>query len=356
MEALKIKSAQSGLGDQNSNSAKTVHPLARALRFAKPMLLSASLLAFGMPAANALAGQNHHVQTASSVRNVSADHVQRSRLQTFESRVAASKRNWAQLRDIRTQNDAGYVAFSNTPVPEPEVTSITGTWRVPLLWQQCGWEDTDHPAKWSFGFSSQWIGIGDHFSADHTLIQIGTIANFYFGKNADFLFYEISRPQDRGEPMQAVFINSVEVHPLDVIHASIRLVDNIDNIWELDVQNLTTHQKARPIRIKYDSSRLSAEWMEERDVGNMFGLMLFGPLPGFSQVNFDDLSRTDSNYATIGAVSAGISGFRHQQLTLWELENNDPVHDKPHLSAYPSSLDRQGRGFEVYKLDCTDSN
>ncbi len=333
-------------GHQDSSSK--LNMFQKALRGAKSAAMSAALLATPLAPINAIAAiPNTTTNSVTSTPTLTGT-------DSAAARVNTEERDWPSLQEVKTQNWAGYVAFSNTRVPSPDVTSITGTWRVPLLWNQCGWIDTDHPPKWSFGFSSQYVGIGGHFSGDHSLIQIGTIANYYFGKNADILFYETETESGNEVVYKPVVVRNFEVEPGDVIRAKIDLIDDKTNLWHLTVENLTRHEHFS-VKLRYKSSRLSAEWIEERSVGEMFGLMLFGPLPGFSEVHFMDINREDSNYATIGGVEGGIADFRHQKSSIWEYEDNN-LHNKPHESAGTSRLDHNGRGFSVYKLDCTDDN
>lgn len=332
--------------------------LRTALRVAKPILISALITTAALFPSAATTQKTSNVNQVSGTDIISSQRYQTNPKEynatVHDKQVSAKKQDWKKLKVVKTQNWAGYVAFSNTKNPEPEVTSVTGTWKVPLVWVQCGWKFPDHPVKWSFAFSSQWIGIGGHFQGDHTLIQIGTVSNFYFGKDAHYIFYEVIPTSQNSKQNGAVILDNFNVRSEDVIRASIKLVNDKENEYRLSVRDLTEHEKFSTT-IKYKSSRLSAEWIEERPFGSMFGVMLQTPLPGFNAINFVDLNKEDSNYATIGGISGPISMFHKQMLNIWEYE--DGAYKAPaHESAVTTKLDPNGRGFSIYKLDCTDSN
>ncbi len=305
-----------------------------SLRVMKPLALSGILLL--NPGTFAASSHADLISTNATTANLQM--IERASNPEFVS-------NTIQSRSTRTQNWAGYIASNGINDPKAGVTYVAGTWEVPVLWNQCGWQDTYHPARYSFAWSSQWIGIGGHFKGDHSLIQIGVQSNFYFGKKSYTLFY-----QTRGDKGRSIDVNDFHIKPKDIVHAQIQLLDNKKNTWKLSMENLTEKTKPFSIIINYDSKRLSAEWIEERPIGQIFGQWYQTPLPGFNAIRFLDLSTKDSNYATIGKVSGGISKFDVERVTLWEVEDGTNI---AHESAIPSKISPNGRAFSIYKLDCS---
>jgi hypothetical protein len=146
-------------------------------------------------------------------------------------------------------------------------------------------------------FSAAWVGIGGY--GESSLIQTGTLQGIRNGEVTYYAWYELL-------PSTAVRIQSLRIRPGDKMTASVSLVDGSENRWLVEISDLTRGQSySRTFR--YNSSRLSAEWIMERPSisGNITTL-----------ADFDRVTFTDCQ-ATIENITGTVSGFPGYQLVMY---------------------------------------
>jgi len=205
---------------------------------------------------------------------------------------------------------SGYVAMSNLLLRQPVVTSVSGSWTVPVV------NSSDGDA-----YSAAWVGIGGY--GENSLIQTGTLQGYRNGRVTYYAWYELL-------PNTAVRIQSMDVQPGDAITASVSLVDSNQTLWLIELSDITSGESfSRTFR--YNSSRLSAEWVVERPTvaGNITDLANFG------SVTFRNCTATVEN--TAGTVS----NFPGYQLVMYD--------DQTQLVKV-SALNRDGSSFTVSYL------
>ncbi len=145
-------------------------------------------------------------------------------------------------------NWAGYAVSHNFSDPKPTVTGVSGSWIVP----EVAFSQSDT-------FSAVWIGIGGYFG--HTLIQTGTEQDCVGGMVQYSAWYELL-------PGDSITIDTLDISHGDEINASINLLNSVENLWSIEISDLSTGQSFNH-NFVYGSSRLSAEWIVERpDVNN----------------------------------------------------------------------------------------
>lgn len=150
--------------------------------------------------------------------------------------------------------------------------SAQGTWIVPSVSYFPGFSEE---------YSASWVGIGGFcknalcFTADHTLIQLGTSQNVSSSGTGYSAWYEmIPNP-----PVQI----KISVSPGDIITASLECMaacSSSKQSWKLTMTNVTQNVSWSGT-FKYASSRLSAEWIEEApsSAGGVLPLANYGPYP-----------------------------------------------------------------------------
>jgi hypothetical protein len=172
---------------------------------------------------------------------------------------------------------SGYTVASDLNYPQPSVTSVNGSWTVPTV-----------NVLIRNSFSAAWIGIGGQF--DGTLIQVGTEQDSTRGQGSYSAWYELLNAS-------VVTIDSLTIMPGDRITGSISLLDPTNNIWSIQIHDVTNGQSFQK-NVFYDSSMLSAEWIVERPTLN--GRLT--TLADFGQVAFTGCTATISS--TVGTVSS----------------------------------------------------
>jgi len=178
--------------------------------------------------------------------------------------------------------------------------------------------------------SSNWVGIGGFCEntqcrdVDETLIQLGTTQEALSKKKIGyFAWYEM---------LPAASIpTSLEVNPGDVITASLSCAGNCtgSQSWTLSMMDETTSQSWTQ-DFTYESSNLSAEWIEEAPSGR-HGIL---PLADYHTTTFDQ--------SMIDGVSAN--------LTLADtVVMKNPHGESSNVSALDSTLDGFSACFGPHK-------
>ena len=154
-------------------------------------------------------------------------------------------------------------------------TSATGTWIV---------SSSKAPAAKSSGYSSSWVGIGGFCEntscsrGDGTLIQLGTESDVTAaGVSSYYAWYEML-PESETE------IRGFTVAPGDSITATLALasITRGRQTWKLTMTDATRHA-AWTTNLNYQSSELSADWVEEAP-SSRSGIL---PLANFGTATFD---------------------------------------------------------------------
>jgi hypothetical protein len=195
-------------------------------------------------------------------------------------------------------------------------TEAEATWTVPSV------VFLDAPAGASVEYSSNWLGIGGYCknkkcrAVDQKLIQLGTEQDAMLGGDTQYYaWYEML-------PAASIVISSLVVNPGDVITASLVCAKRCAGrqSWTLSMTDETSGQSWSTV-VKYQASKLSAEWIEEAP---WFDGVL--PLADFGTTNFSasttngtaaNLSKGDSivmlnsagETSNVSEPSATLDGF-----------------------------------------------
>lgn len=222
-------------------------------------------------------------------------------------------------------NWAGWVGSSSSPV----ANSVQGSWIV----QTAGKSS-------SATYSAQWIGIGGF--SDGTLIQTGTEADYYSGSAHYTAWYELL-------PASETPISGFTVSPGDVISANI-VPGTAKNTWIINLADITKNE-GFTITVTYNSSKLSAEWIEERPEICSSTCSL-SSLANFSASYYgnDYTSVTSTNYANMGSGLQQISSL--PGLTSITMVNESSKGVITPL-AQPSALTADGTSFSVEQYTST---
>ena len=215
------------------------------------------------------------------VMSVISIHIQKNDIKAIEQKNNTDSSNWA-----------GYIAASSISNPQAAVTGISGSWIVQNV-----------NASDSCTYSAQWIGIGGFFSNDQTLIQTGTTSQYDCGSSFS-AWYEIL-------PAAETPIN-MNVQPGNIITAHIFLAQAPDT-WHIYL-NDTSENEHFYKSLNYNSSMLSAEWIEERPEidGQLSCLSNFGT--AYYGNYYTGVSST--NYVTINGETGPINDFAYENVTM----------------------------------------
>jgi len=187
---------------------------------------------------------------------------------------------------------SGYVVISDPLLERPSVVGINGSWTVPTI----------APSASSV-YSSTWIGIGGH--TDDTLIQCGTEHDSSGGKTIYSAWYELL-------PDYSITIPEIKVNAGDNITAAINLVDSAQNLWLVEITNLSNKQTWTQT-FTYNSSRLSAEWVVERPQLNN----QLTTLANFGTVTFTGIS------ARMAGTQGTLTTFPTNEVTMTNQKNTE---------------------------------
>ncbi|VVB51736.1 Peptidase A4 family protein [uncultured archaeon] len=178
-------------------------------------------------------------------------------------------------------NWAGYAAVSNLTAPTSVVSNVSAYWTVPEV----------DPAI-NNAFSSAWVGIGGVSVgnvSDNTLIQTGTTMYVQSGIPRYYAWYELL-------PDNSLEIPSIGIFPGDEMYASVALLNETTNYWNINITDITSHDTFSK-NVTYESSRVSADWIVERPYVN--GEL--SELANFGNVTFTNCTAT---LTTMGELNA----------------------------------------------------
>ena len=212
--------------------------------------------------------------------------------------VRSTSRNWS-----------GYAATGGT-----SYTSVSGTWVVPT------------PDAKVAGIDATWIGIGGANTTD--LIQAGTEATVNGDGTVSYDAWTETLPQ-------STRTISLAVNGGDTV--SVSITEQSADLWLIDMKNITTG-KSFTTTIRYNSSKSSAEWIEEApSVGR--GL---APLDNFGSVKFT------AGGAVVDGKHLTLSGAGAKAVTMAD-GANQPL-------AIPSTIGNDGSSFTVTRTSNPGTN
>ncbi len=190
------------------------------------------------------------------------------------------------LNQMVSTNWSGYVAanFATGQI----YTSAQGTWVVPTV--------TYFPdPRFSAEYSSSWVGIGGFFEnanytvTDNSLLQLGTEQDASSSRTRYYAWYE-ALPS----PMKKI---PLAISPGDTITVSLQLISagKKSQSWMLRMED-TTAAQSWSTTLNYNSSQLSAEWIEEApsSSGGILPLAEYGPSAAVPSAPAFDLGLTSS--------------------------------------------------------------
>jgi len=206
----------------------------------------------------------------------------------------------------QSRNWAGYTATGGS------FTTVAGTWTVPTI-----------SAGRTPAADATWVGIGGVSS--HDLIQAGTDASVQAGQVRYTAWVELLPQASQPVPLA--------VNAGDTV--SVTIAQQPDERWQIRIQNTTTGQ-AYTKTVTYQSSRSSAEWIEEAPAVGRRTLL---PLDNFGTITFTGATAVaDGQQRTI--TQAGGQAITMSSAT------GQPL-------AQPSALGSDGTSFSVRRTDVT---
>jgi hypothetical protein len=215
---------------------------------------------------------------------------------TTPARITDTSSNWS-----------GYVANGGT------YTSVTGTWVVP----QVGATTT--------GADATWVGIGGVTGTD--LIQAGTQATVTGDGSVTYSAWtEILPDFSRTTPLQVTAGDTVTV----------TITEQTNGVWLIVMANNTTSDSYEKT-LRYDSSRSSAEWVQEAPSTSR-GIV---PLSDFGSVRFI------AGSAVRDGVALGLSALGATPVAM--------INRAGQAIALPSTLGADGSSFVVTRTSAPGS-
>jgi hypothetical protein len=212
--------------------------------------------------------------------------------------VRSTSRNWS-----------GYVATGGT-----SYTSVSGTWVVPK-------PDANVP-----GIDATWVGIGGANTTD--LIQAGTEATVNPDGTVTYDAWTETLPQ-------ATRTISLSVSAGDTV--SVSITEQSSGLWLIEMKNVTTG-KSFTTTIRYNSSKSSAEWIEEApSVGRGIA-----PLDSFGSLKFS------AGSTVVDGKRQTIAGAGAKAVTMTDAANQ-PL-------AVPSAIGGDGSSFTVTRTSNPGTN
>jgi hypothetical protein len=235
-------------------------------------------------------------QSASSGSGTAPAPTQPDTTTTTPARITDTSSNWS-----------GYVANGGT------YTSVTGTWIVPQV------------AATTTGADATWVGIGGVTGTD--LIQAGTQATVTGDGSVTYSAWtEILPDYSRTAPLQVTAGDTVTV----------TITEQSSGLWLIVMENKTTSATYEKT-LRYDSSRSSAEWVQEAPSTSR-GIV---PLSDFGSVRFI------AGSAVRDGTTLGLSALGATPVAM--------VNRAGQLVALPSTLGADGSSFVVTRTSAPGS-
>jgi Peptidase A4 family len=212
--------------------------------------------------------------------------------------VRSTSRNWS-----------GYVSTGGT-----SYTSVSGTWVIAK------------PDANVAGIDATWVGIGGANTTD--LIQAGTEATVNGDGTVSYDAWTETLPQ-------STRTITLPVNPGDTI--SVSITEQSTGLWVVDMKNVTTGGTFSTT-IRYNSSKSSAEWIEEApSVGRGIA-----PLDNFGTVKFT------AGSVTVDGKKQTLAGANAKAVTMAD-GANQPL-------AIPSAIGSDGSSFSVNRTSNPGTN
>jgi hypothetical protein len=212
--------------------------------------------------------------------------------------VSSTSRNWS-----------GYVATGGTTY-----TSVSGTWVIPK------------PDPSVAGIDATWVGIGGANTTD--LIQAGTEATVNGDGTVTYDAWTETLPQSTKSISLAVSAGDT---------VSVSITEQTTGVWLVDMKNVTTG-KSYTTTIRYNSSKSSAEWVQEApSIGRGIA-----PLDSFGTVKFT------AGSTVVDGKQQSLSGAGAKAVTMTD-GANQPL-------AIPSALGGDGSSFSVSRTSNPGTN
>src|SRR5688572_3838484 len=223
---------------------------------------------------------------------------------TTPARITDTSSNWS-----------GYVANGGT------YTSVTGTWVVPQV------------SATTTGADATWVGIGGVTGTD--LIQAGTQATVTGDGSVTYSAWtEILPDYSRTAPLQVAAGDTVTV----------TITEQSSGLWLIVMQNNTTSDTYEKT-LRYDSSRSSAEWVQEAPSTSR-GIV---PLSDFGSVRFSDGSAVRDgvtlDLAALGSTPVAMVNRAGQAIALPSALGADGSSFVVTRTSAPGSVQGGGRNF-----------
>jgi hypothetical protein len=215
------------------------------------------------------------------------------------------------ISGTRSTNWSGYAALRSA-----KYTGVGATWVVPIPEK-----DDDVP----LATDATWVGIGGVKKSD--LIQAGTQAITKNGKTTYRAWYELLPDYQKPIPLEVRGGDTVKV----------ALSEFSPDLWLLVFDNLTTGAQHNLV-LEYDSSRSTAEWIQEMPHLSAGGESIYAPLDRFGTVTFKDA------YAVIKGSTKDLEQARAKPITMVSSDGDIVL-------ASPSALDEDA--FYVERSDAT---
>ena len=212
--------------------------------------------------------------------------------------ISSTSRNWS-----------GYVATVGKTY-----TSVSGTWVIAK------------PDLNVAGIDATWVGIGGANTTD--LIQAGTEATVNGDGTVTYDAWTETLPQSTKSI-------SLAVNAGDIV--SVTITEQTTGVWLIDMKNVTTGQ-SYTTTIRYNSSKSSAEWIQEApSIGRGIA-----PLDSFGTVKFT------AGGTVVDGKQQSLSGAGAKAVTMTD-GANQPL-------AIPSSLGGDGSSFSVTRTSNPGTN
>lgn len=254
---------------------------------------------------------------------LSADARTSAKADRFERFTPIAQRRHSPVKIHQRQSDTSWDSYNWSGYAVTgaagSVTDAKASWTVPLVSCPIG----SKPRQNQNQYSSFWVGI-DGFN-DNTVEQIGTDSDCQSGTPTYYAWFEFY-------PNPMFMINSVTIHPGDVISAEVSSTGG--GSFTVSLTNVTTNQSSGSISTQVPGAQQSsAEWIAEAPSGA--GGVL--PLANFGTVLFSQ------NGATVGGTAGAIGSFGSnvQDITMVGEHRPHPI------KAQPSPLSGDGTGFSV---------